>query len=59
LGHRRRREEGKPVLLGKFQRNLNTQFSDITTNKILGVMNDAERLWMMTVPDFMAMWSVF
>ena len=57
LGHERRRDEGKPVLLGKFQRNLNTQFSDIKTNTILGAMNDAERLMAMSVPDFMAMWS--
>ena len=58
MGHRRRREEGKPVLLGKFQRNLNTRFSDAKTNIILGAMNDAERLLAMSVPDFMAMWAV-
>lgn len=57
LGHRRRREEGKPVLLGKFQRHLNTQFSDIKTNMILGAMNDVDRLLEMSVLDFMAMWS--
>ncbi|MDF1828079.1 MAG: bifunctional 2-methylcitrate dehydratase/aconitate hydratase [Legionellaceae bacterium] len=58
LGHRRRRAEGKPVLLGKFQRNLNTRFSDAKTNMILGTMNDTERLLALPVPDFMAMWVV-
>ena len=58
LGHRRRRDEGKPVLLGKFKRNLSTQFTDAKTNTILGVMNDVQHLMTMPVPDFMAMWCV-
>lgn len=58
LGHRRRRDEGKPVLLGKFQRNVSTRFSDAKTNTILGAMNDSESLMTMSVPDFMAMWTV-
>jgi len=56
LGHRRRREEGKPVLLGKFKRNLSTRFPDPKTNRILGAMNDTKHLMTMSVPDFMAMW---
>jgi 2-methylcitrate dehydratase len=58
IGHRRRREEGIPVLQAKFQRNLNTQFSPERTEKIIGIMSDDKMLRTMSVPDFMTLWVV-
>ncbi|MCH9757397.1 MAG: bifunctional 2-methylcitrate dehydratase/aconitate hydratase [Gammaproteobacteria bacterium] len=56
IGHRRRREEGTPVLLDKFKRNLNTQFASDKANAIFEAMSDAEGLMAMAVTDFMALW---
>lgn len=58
IGHQRRREEGLPVLLDKFKRNLNTRFTAEKTEKILNVMNDANALAAMSVIDFMSMWAI-
>ncbi|MCH9715482.1 MAG: bifunctional 2-methylcitrate dehydratase/aconitate hydratase [Gammaproteobacteria bacterium] len=56
IGHRRRREEGTPVLLDKFKCNLSTQFSSDKTAMIFDVMQDSSRLNNMPVTDFMALW---
>ena len=56
IGHKRRREEGVPVLLAKFKRNLNTRFSSEKTQEIIRKMDDTNSLATMSVPDFMAMW---
>ncbi len=56
IGHRRRREEGIPVLLKKFKRNLATQFDDSQIENILKAMNDTNSLAAMSVEDFMALW---
>ncbi len=56
IGHRRRREEGTPVLLDKCKRNLNTQFAADKADAIFDVMNHAEGLMAMPVTDFMALW---
>lgn len=56
IGHKRRREEGLPVLLAKFKRNLNTRFSTDKTEEIIRKMNDTNSLATMSVVDFMAMW---
>ena len=58
IGHRRRREEGLPVLLAKFKRNLNTQFPAARVEEISNKMNDTNTLAAMSVVDFMAMWVV-
>ncbi len=58
IGHRRRREEGLPVLLQKFKRNLNTRFTPEKTEEILNKMNDTNRLSAMSVVDFMSMWEI-
>lgn len=56
IGHKRRREEGIPVLLSKFKKNLSTQFSADRVEKITQAMSDTNTLAAMKVDDFMAMW---
>ncbi|MBN9229712.1 MAG: 2-methylcitrate dehydratase [Legionella sp. 40-6] len=56
IGHKRRREEGVPVLLSKFEKNLRTQFSAEITNKIIETMSDTNALCSMLVSDFMDLW---
>ncbi|BCA95542.1 2-methylcitrate dehydratase [Legionella antarctica] len=58
IGHKRRREEGIPVLMSKFKNNLHTRFSEEHAEKIIQVMNDTNSLAAMKVDDFMAMWVV-
>ncbi|MBN8235696.1 bifunctional 2-methylcitrate dehydratase/aconitate hydratase [Halobacillus kuroshimensis] len=53
IGHRRRRDEGLPLLLNKFQNNVKTRFSFKQTNKLLNLCEDYEALTRMTVPQFM------
>ncbi|MFA6302758.1 MAG: bifunctional 2-methylcitrate dehydratase/aconitate hydratase [Legionella sp.] len=56
IGHKRRREQGIPVLLSKFERNLKTQFSDAKVQKIVHAMSDTNSLAAMKVSDFMGLW---
>lgn len=56
IGHKRRREEGIPVLLSKFKRNLGTQFSNEQVERISTAMSDTNTLSSMAVDDFMALW---
>ena len=56
IGHRRRRQEGIPVLLAKCKRNLSTQFLPDRVSDILDVMENAKTLSARSVSDFMAMW---
>lgn len=56
IGHRRRREEGLPVLLAKFKRNLKTQFPETKVAEIIHKMEDTNSLAAMSVVDFMALW---
>lgn len=55
IGHQRRREEGIPVLLEKFSRNLATRFPQKRVEQITLAMNDTNRLSDMLVVDFMAL----
>lgn len=56
IGHRRRREEGIPVLLSKFKQNLNTQFQTEQVEHIIKAMSDSSTLSAMSVSDFMSLW---
>ena len=56
IGHKRRREEGLPVLLAKFRRNLNTRFNAQQVEEITRKMDDTNSLAAMSVNDFMGMW---
>ncbi len=53
IGHRRRREQGIPLLVEKFERNLATQFSDQRCQEILSLCVDQESLEITSVPEFM------
>lgn len=53
IGHRRRREEGIPVLEAKFRRNLETRFPRSRSEKILALCQGAQRLQMTPVHRFM------
>jgi len=57
IGHKRRREEGIPVLLNKFTRNLETRFKAPQVEAIVKAMNDTNTLGAMSVPDFMDLWK--
>ncbi|MGE5168922.1 MAG: bifunctional 2-methylcitrate dehydratase/aconitate hydratase, partial [Rudaea sp.] len=52
IGHRRRREEGIPLLLEKFRTNLARRFAAKQRQAILDVALDAKRLEAMAVPEF-------
>ncbi|MBB71384.1 MAG: 2-methylcitrate dehydratase [Legionellales bacterium] len=55
IGHRRRREEGIPVLIEKFRRNLAGQFQADSVDAIMTLCSDHERLTKTPVTDFMAL----
>ena len=57
IGHKRRREEGLPVLLAKFKHNLETRFPSDRVGEIIHKMDDTNSLAAMSVVDFMSMWS--
>ena len=55
IGHRRRREQGIPLLIEKFISNLNTQFSETRSKEILSLCEDQSALEAASVIDFMAL----
>jgi 2-methylcitrate dehydratase len=57
IGHRRRREEGIPILLSKFENNLKSHFDENKVNDILQVCSDPEKLSNTDVNDFMSLFS--
>lgn len=57
IGHKRRREEGVPVLLAKFKRNLETRLPAAKVDSIIRAMNDTNSLAAMSVVDFMTLWQ--
>ena len=52
IGHRRRREEGLPLLVEKFKTNLRRWYSDAQQQKILAASLDQERLAAMPVNEY-------
>jgi 2-methylcitrate dehydratase len=52
IGHRRRREEGLPLLVEKFKTNLRRRFREEQQQRILAVSLDPARLDPMPVPDY-------
>jgi 2-methylcitrate dehydratase len=56
IGHRRRRSEGIPVLVRKFESSLATHFSREQCERIAAACAEQQRLEALTVPDFMALW---
>ncbi|GAB1257503.1 2-methylcitrate dehydratase [Aurantivibrio plasticivorans] len=55
VGHRRRREEGIPLLEQKFKNNLATRFPAARSGKVFGLCKDADTLAATPVNEFMEM----
>ena len=53
IGHRRRRQEGFPVLVSKFKSNLLTCFSAARSDAIFKVCDKQKELELMSVNEFM------
>ena len=53
VGHRFRREEGIPLLIEKFERNLETAFDRARCEEIMRICTDSKRLGETSVCDFM------
>jgi 2-methylcitrate dehydratase len=58
VGHRRRRDEGIPLLKAKFERNIATRLSSTQCEQILEICEDQRRLESMPVHEFMDLWVV-
>jgi 2-methylcitrate dehydratase len=58
LGHRRRRAEGIPLLVKKFQENLATRLTASQAKAIVDACQDGPRLEAMPADEFMRMWAV-
>jgi len=52
IGHRRRRSEGIPLLLAKFERNLRTRLAPQSVDRVLGACGEQTRLEHMPVHEF-------
>lgn len=57
VGHRRRREEGIPLLEDKFERAIRGQWARRTAERIVSTTRDAGELAGMNADDFMAMFA--
>ncbi|MGF1701378.1 bifunctional 2-methylcitrate dehydratase/aconitate hydratase [Photobacterium makurazakiensis] len=58
IGHRRRREEGIPVLEQKFMRNLQTRFPVGISQRIYDLCSDQDKLESTPVNEFMALFVI-
>lgn len=58
LGHRRRRQEGVPVLLEKFATNLATRFPQQQVKKIIAACENQAQLEKMPVNEFVDLWRI-
>lgn len=56
LGHRRRRDEGIPLLIEKFKHNMSTRFSEERITAILALFSDPQKLDQMPVHEFINLW---
>jgi len=58
IGHRRRRDEGIPKLLEKFERAVRGRFAADRAAPIIEACGDGAALESMPVPDFVALWMM-
>jgi 2-methylcitrate dehydratase len=58
IGHRRRRAEGIPLLLAKFEKNLRTRLPAPAADQVLNVCANQQRLEGMPVQDFVGLFVV-
>ncbi len=56
IGHRRRREEGMPLLVEKFKANLRRRFTDRQQQRILDASSDQGRLEAMPVHEYVKLY---
>ncbi|MGI9228605.1 MAG: bifunctional 2-methylcitrate dehydratase/aconitate hydratase [Gammaproteobacteria bacterium] len=56
VGHRRRRDEGIPLLLKKFEQAVSGRFSDTQKTGILAACADQDKLEAMPVNEFVDLW---
>jgi len=52
VGHKRRRTEGTPLLLAKFERHIKSHYDEATQKKILETVNDAKSFAKLPVDKF-------
>ena len=57
IGHRRRREEGIPVLVKKFEHNLATHYASAQCSQIIAMCGTQEALENLSVIEFMDAWA--
>ena len=58
LGHRRRRDEGLPLLEHKFSNNLTTRFPSQQCNRILELCRDQKRLELTSINQFLELFMI-
>ena len=58
IGHRRRRQEGLPLLVEKFKTNLRRSFADDRQQEILSASLDRQRLESMAVNEYMDLYAI-
>ncbi|SDV46109.1 bifunctional 2-methylcitrate dehydratase/aconitate hydratase [Chitinasiproducens palmae] len=58
IGHRRRREDGIPLLIEKFRTNLARRFATKQQHRIAAVSLDAERLAAMPVHEYVDLYAI-
>ncbi|MGO3699956.1 MULTISPECIES: 2-methylcitrate dehydratase [Halomonas] len=58
IGHQRRREEGMPLLVDKFERHLATRFPAFRCEKISQLCGNQATLEAMPVDQFMSLWMI-
>jgi len=57
IGHRRRREEGLPLLVEKFKTNLRRRFDEERQHRILDASRDRARLESMAVNEYVDLYA--
>ena len=57
LGHRRRRSEGIPLLVQKFEANVGTRLAAAQARRVIDVLQDASRLEQTPARQFLQMWQ--
>jgi 2-methylcitrate dehydratase len=58
IGHRRRRAEGVPLLLAKFEKNLRTRLAPEAAERVLRATADQAQLEQMPVQEFVGLFVV-
>ncbi len=57
IGHRRRRDEGIPALISKFEKAVQGRFDAEQADALITACDDQQSLASMSVTDFMQLWS--